>query len=268
MAALSYEALYTFADAVTGIDYLAEAQLRLASEHALHAHVQLQVLWVIEGQMRMVIDKRWHDLRPGTMCRIEAGRLHAVGPAERARRARILDLRLAVGTGNAMERFVAALPDGPLFDTDARHVASAAGAIRQAVSRRSTNPAAVQALIWQLMADLHASRPQVDAPARKDRRLELAESFMLARLAHPISVRHIAQAVQLSPSQLTRLYAAMGTTPADRLRDLRVMHARRLLRETTLSIKQAAHACGFVCPNHFSRVYYERTGVRPSSDRG
>lgn len=267
MTSIAYEALHTFADAATGVDYLAEAELRLSAEHALHAHAQLQVLWVIDGQVQMLIGDAAHDLRPGTMCRIDAGRLHAVGPVLRLRRARVLDLRLAVGSGHTLWQFVSSLPGGPVYAGDAEQAAATAASMREAMDRWRNNPAAVQALLWRLLAGVRADRPRGDEAGRRDRRLELAESFMLARLAHPIGVREIAGAVQLSASQLTRLYAQAHTTPADRLRDLRVEHARRLLRETALSIKQVAHACGFICPNHFSRVYHQRTGRRPSGDR-
>ena len=264
-----YDPRYTFADARRGVDYLAEAELGLRRGHALHAHAQMQVLWVIDGQFRMILEGVEHLLRPGHMCRVAPGQLHLVtkaagGPV----RARILDLRLTAADG-ALAGYVTSLGGGPVFPVDARQVAAVSTDLRQVVQdeRIPGAAAAVQSLLWRLLAAIRHPAAESPAPVHPDRRLELAESYMRARMAHPIGVSDIARATHLSTSQLTRLYASIGTSPARRLRELRVERARQLLQSTTLSIKQIAHACGFVCPNHFSRAYVESTGTRPSADR-
>ena len=78
----------------------------------------------------------------------------------------------------------------------------------------------------------------------------------------------IAEAVGLSRSQLTRLSVRhRGVGPAEMLRRARVDRARHLLRTSTLAIKEVARVCGFVSQNHFSRVYFETTGTRPSAEQ-
>jgi two-component system response regulator YesN len=51
------------------------------------------------------------------------------------------------------------------------------------------------------------------------------------------------------------------------MRRLRVEHARELLADPSLSIKEVAARTGFTEPNHFSRVFSRIDGVPPTAFR-
>ena len=81
-------------------------------------------------------------------------------------------------------------------------------------------------------------------------------------------VAAVAAHVGLSRSQLTRLYLRHRKIgPAERFQQLRVERATRLLTASALTVKEIAHACGFVCPNHFCRVFRKQTRMTPSHYR-
>ncbi|RON81086.1 helix-turn-helix domain-containing protein [Pseudomonas fluorescens] len=48
---------------------------------------------------------------------------------------------------------------------------------------------------------------------------------------------------------------------------LRLIRARQLLKQTSLSIVELAYVCGFVSTPHFSKCYREHFGVPPSDER-
>jgi AraC family transcriptional regulator len=87
----------------------------------------------------------------------------------------------------------------------------------------------------------------------------VAEDFDLARLA--------AQA-GLSKFHFQRLFkAAVGVSPSRYHIDLRMNEARRLLRETKMSVVDTALEVGYANPSHFARLFRRETGLSPSDYR-
>lgn len=101
-------------------------------------------------------------------------------------------------------------------------------------------------------------------------RAEAREAAQLLREAPSLrwTLKGLAQAVHLSPSQLSRVFVeAYGKTPRAYLTMLRAEHLARLLRETELSIEQASREVGWASRNHAARLFRECVGVTPSRYR-
>ena len=80
-----------------------------------------------------------------------------------------------------------------------------------------------------------------------------------------VGVGDMAEAAATSRSGLQRkLKKAMGITPQDLLREARIKHACRLLRETDKTVAEVSYACGFTDPKYFSRCFKQSTGMSPS----
>lgn len=278
-----YNGRFAVAAPEYGIPYLSEAVLVMAAPHDRHSHAEIQVLWVVDGEMGMEIGPDRLRVGPGGGLVMLPGKKHRVdrpdpGSAGEAR-ARIIDLRLKDDLALPTAAFARGLPAHRVNPGDPAVVADAARRLRAALE--VTGPARsarMMSAVWDLLGEL-ARSPAVDpgrlggdgtaaAAADGDDRLAAAERFMADHLSDPIGVEHVAGAVGLSRSQLTRLLVRhRGVGPAHLLRRLRVARARDLLRGSTLSIKEIARVCGFVSQNHFSRVYFEETGSRPSAAR-
>jgi len=94
------------------------------------------------------------------------------------------------------------------------------------------------------------------------------EDFMRARLEQPLDRSALAEQAHLSPSQLARIFhAATGTSPMERLAELRIDRAKHLLLEGTLSIAQIAGRVGFGSASHFAKRFRALAGVSPSDYR-
>jgi AraC-like DNA-binding protein len=73
----------------------------------------------------------------------------------------------------------------------------------------------------------------------------------------------------LSRRQLERLFQKyLNCSPSRYYLKLRLIRARQLLKQTSLSIVELTHVCGFVSTPHFSKCYREHFGVPPSDERG
>jgi AraC family transcriptional regulator of arabinose operon len=82
-----------------------------------------------------------------------------------------------------------------------------------------------------------------------------AQQFIEAQLGEQLRLEQIAQAANVTPQHLTRLFHQhVGMTPTYYLWRLRVRRGVELLGETGLSIGEIASRVGFQSPFHFSRL--------------
>ncbi|AWY42642.1 helix-turn-helix domain-containing protein [Pseudomonas putida] len=99
-------------------------------------------------------------------------------------------------------------------------------------------------------------------------KLQEIVALMEANLEEPIDLDHLADYVELSRRQLERLFQKyLHCTPSRYYLRLRLIRARQLLKQTSMSLIELATVCGFVSTPHFSKCYREHFGVPPSDER-
>lgn len=85
---------------------------------------------------------------------------------------------------------------------------------------------------------------------------------------HTLSVRRLAEQSGCTADYLSHLFREVsGETLIGCINRLRMERAARLLRETTLSGKEVAWACGFAAPSYFIRTFRTHHGVTPKAWR-
>jgi transcriptional regulator GlxA family with amidase domain len=85
---------------------------------------------------------------------------------------------------------------------------------------------------------------------------------------HPVTIPDIARQVRVSARQLERLFLHhLGCSPSQYYVGARLEVARRLLRQSTMSVIEIGIACGFTSASHFGRSYRRHFGLAPSDDR-
>lgn len=93
-------------------------------------------------------------------------------------------------------------------------------------------------------------------------------ALMHDHTAHAWTLESLAQRAGLSRTALAeRFRAALGDTPLNHLRMLRMQKAMRLLSETTQSLEQVAQAVGYQDAFGFSKVFKRTTGLAPRAFR-
>lgn len=119
----------------------------------------------------------------------------------------------------------------------------------------------------------HGGQSQFSAPvtlqgqAKSDRLAGLV-AFLQERLAQPIDIMAMAQAVAMSERTLHRqCKASFGLTPAQLLSELRLEHARALLLSLDRSIKSVAIESGYGTGSALTKAFTERFGVPPTRYR-
>ncbi|MEO1192878.1 MAG: helix-turn-helix domain-containing protein [Pseudomonadota bacterium] len=103
---------------------------------------------------------------------------------------------------------------------------------------------------------------------RLDRTLARALDLMIATLDQPLPIGALAERVGVPVWTLTRLFKHhLKETPAAYYRQLRLMEARNLLRNSSLRVSEIAGLCGFDNPESFARAYRRQFGMTASQDR-
>ena len=84
----------------------------------------------------------------------------------------------------------------------------------------------------------------------------------------PLSRRAMAALAAVSERHLDRMFRdKRGLSFSQQYRMIRITHARRLLRQSPLTISEIAAATGFASAAHFARVYRTLFGLSPSAER-
>ncbi|MCR9137762.1 MAG: AraC family transcriptional regulator [Alphaproteobacteria bacterium] len=83
----------------------------------------------------------------------------------------------------------------------------------------------------------------------------------------PLAISELAGAAGMSPSSFHQHFKTLTeTTPLQYQKDLRLMEARRLLRDRQLSVSSTAFEVGYESPTQFSREYSRKFGVPPRAE--
>lgn len=263
---------YTAAFVELGIPFLSEVEWATAvNRHRWHHHQEIQILWILEGTLGLEMADQKIESAAGTCYRLPAGLVHRVVQRPDHPRVVFLDMRLWQDEHSPLARFLDALGSQIVFRAAVEPLRAGAAELRGALALAGIRRTArVQAVVWQMLEAMIAGSVEAGPAggADTDPRLRIVESVMREHVGQPPEVEQLAAAAGLSRSQLTRLFkACRGVGPAERFRQIRVDKGRELLATSTLSIKEVAHVCGFVCPNHFCRVFLRLAGLTPGDYR-
>ena len=170
------------------------------------------------------------------------------------------------------EALHARLRDASAFDDE--ELNSLLGLVRAELTRPQASPQFVQALAQMIAVHLARTygvadeEPHGGSPSLPGHKLRQITDWMAEHAAEEISLERLAALAGLSKFHFQRLFkAATGVSPSRYQIDLRVNEARRLLRETKMSVVDVALEVGYANPSHFARLFRKETGLSPSDYR-
>ena len=109
---------------------------------------------------------------------------------------------------------------------------------------------------------------QLKRQARGDEIVEAALAIMVDHLEDTLSIAQIAQALDMSQRRLERAFRhQLACSPLNVYRDLRLDRARKLVRQTSLSLKVVPIACGFSSFGLMKKWYLKKYKETPQQTR-
>jgi len=98
--------------------------------------------------------------------------------------------------------------------------------------------------------------------------LRRAIALMNENLEHPLSTSEVARRIGTCPRHLQRIFLQyFHLAPSRFYQNHRLQCARRLIRQTCMTVTEIGMATGFKTTSHFSERYWRLFGARPSQDR-
>lgn len=98
--------------------------------------------------------------------------------------------------------------------------------------------------------------------------LRRAIALMNENLEHPLSTSEVARRSGTCPRHLQRIFLQyFHLAPSRFYQNHRLQCARRLIRQTCMTVTEVGMATGFKTTSHFSERYWQLFGTRPSRDR-
>ena len=117
--------------------------------------------------------------------------------------------------------------------------------------------------IHRLLASLNAAPSRALSPP-----VMCARNYMFAHYQENISIDDIAAQAALSRYHFSRIFRMeTGTSPHSYLTEVRLLHAKQLLLETSDSVEQIAAACAFCSSSNFIRTFRRINGLTPAKFR-
>jgi AraC family transcriptional regulator len=99
-------------------------------------------------------------------------------------------------------------------------------------------------------------------------RLERVLSMIDERLASPLPVAELADAVHMSPFHFSRMFkVSTGRSPHEWITSKRMARAKALLAQTRMALSDVARTCGYRTHAHFSGMFHAAVGVTPGQYR-
>jgi transcriptional regulator GlxA family with amidase domain len=111
-------------------------------------------------------------------------------------------------------------------------------------------------------------RSDLAVPGR-DRLVTRATRLMRENIEQPLEVSGLARQLNTSPRTLTRrCQTALGMTPGQLYRHIRLSAARQLVESSEASVAEIAVRCGYEDPTALTRAFRQRFGAPPRAFRG
>ena len=139
-----------------------------------------------------------------------------------------------------------------------------AGIMRSLYSLPSDTPVAVRlSLLYSLYGTVCATREEQPSGISK-----IKDEIDLYLSDPTLSVSALAEKMGVSEVYFRRLFAqTTGKPPSKYIRDVRVAHAKELLRCSSLTVSECATECGFSSLQYFCRTFKDVTDMTPSEYR-
>lgn len=103
---------------------------------------------------------------------------------------------------------------------------------------------------------------------QQTRYVALAKEYITAHLQENISLNDVSGVVYMNPTYFSTLFKkTTGQNFSDYLVEVRIEHAKELLKDLSLSVAEVGFRVGYQNSRYFSKVFLKTVGVKPSEYR-
>lgn len=254
----------------------------------LHWHEQIEILYVLEGQLKVLINKKTWEGRQGDIFIVDTGLIHGFSDPSPEASVRVFqfgreifdepltlmenqDVRKPVfgrtpWISPSLNRSVYPLVETILIDINSEFQKKEPGyrfVIKSGLYKL------VALFLRNMAAEETINTGRITNEKNHTRHLEQIFSFIYSNFDNPeLKLDDAAFEIGLSKYYLTRfLKEQTGLGYHDHLARARLSKARQYLAESDMPVTDIAYLCGFQSLTTFNRLFKQYTGASPSSYR-
>lgn len=126
----------------------------------------------------------------------------------------------------------------------------------------------ISCYIQQMLAELIMSSDGTFSANMESSPISEAMGYIELNYSKKINLTQIAQEINLSPFYFSRQFKKeTGYSPYEYIIKIRLEHAKLMLKNTTLHIKEIAFNCGFLSESNFVYSFHKNVGLSPMDFR-
>ncbi len=113
-------------------------------------------------------------------------------------------------------------------------------------------------------ASFNKSDKEISMPVTLQQKIKRCINFINDNYKENISIDTLSEIAGLSASHFHRVFKVItGQSPVQFILSKRLMEAKRLLTQTSLSVKEICYECGFDNQSYFSRTFKQKNNMTP-----
>jgi AraC family transcriptional regulator len=244
------------------------------SQEQPHQHRYWEIGYVAEGTSELILGKeRKLEVGPGTFWSVPAGIIHWLQRGPQVRHHRLVaGLQLPVIAARHSEWNLREV----VREVVVLHEVSHLEPLFYRIVAEGATPSHYQAAALRLGVDallLEVVRTATDrngktANAVMHPAVSRALSVLQTRFRESWTLQNLAKESGISRARLAQLFRQqLGSSIHKILNEIRVEHARQLLKESGLSVSEIAQDSGFATSQHFARIFRRLTGATAAEYR-
>lgn len=242
-----------------------------------HTHAFHEIYFLVSGKRRYLMRDTIYDVAPGELVFVPREQLHCTTSITKAGYH-----RYAVYFDRRQESLFAPLVGQTAIDTllhsgcmrlpeeATAHLHRDLEQLQRILEEPGALTFAMATHVLQdiLLTALRHGIPKQPCCGESANRIQLVAHYITEHYSNPITLSSAARLACMEETYFSRKFRELtGFSFLDYLTRQRLLEARRLLRETNLSIGQIADSCGFSGANYFGDVFLRRYGMSPSAYR-
>ena len=257
------------------VRYLAPVRLEPGSScFPLHWHERMEILYLVEGSLRLHLGNEEFVLLPGQAAIVSPAMMHGgiAGETGAAYHTIMFDLEKFCNRTEASRKYLA-----PACRHQAGYPALAEKEEITKVIRRlavsleegDIHPLTVIGMVYEILGALDRyGSAGVSRPPRVDSGFEKILKYLDEHFGEPVCAKSVSERFGYNESYFCRRFKAVtGFSMMNYLQILRMDQAQKLMTETQMEIGKVALACGFSDTGYFSACFKKHVGCTPTEFR-
>ena len=227
-----------------------------------HLHRCYELIFVVEGEMEVIIEQNCFHLHPGHYLLILPNEIHSIVTKSQSR------AKICIFSPDYVPTFQRMIENRSLKNPIFNLSLEAKALISRTLFKDDVNLLSQKASLYLLLSEIMAQTTLIKAEKKDTELLHTLLTYIQEHFTEAISLQAIAVKLGYSYHYLSKYFnASVKTSFTDFLNGTRISYGCHLLRTTEKNITEIAYLCGYENIRSFNRNFVKKTLCTPKEYR-